>query len=113
MDARGVQRLLERIQGLADTVEHVGSKYIETMQHEPRLSDDAKSKIAPLYREHALRLIQLHSTLGLAICDALKNEMDDENAAGQLDLMRANFQTFRDNAQASLSREIGEMAKLG
>ncbi len=113
MDVRGVKRLLERIEGLADTAEHVGSKYIETMQHEPRLSDDARTKIAPLYREHALRVIQLHSALGLAICDAIQSEMDDENATGQLDLMRANFQSFRDNAQASLAREIGESAKLG
>lgn len=113
MDARGVQRLLERIQGLADTSEHVGAKYIEMTQREPRLSDDTKSKIAPLYREHALRLVQLHSALGLAICDAIQNEIDDENARGQLDLMRANFQSFSDKAREGLTREIGDKEKLG
>ncbi len=112
MDARGVMRLLERIQGLADTAEHVGSMYVETMQREPRLSDAAKAKLAPLYREHALRLIQLHSSLGLAICDVIENEIDDDNARAQLDLMCANLRTFRDDARTSLASEIGESAKL-
>ncbi len=113
MDARGVQRLLDRIQGLAETVEHVGYKYVETMQREPHLSDVSKAKLERLYREHALRAIQLHSTLGLAICDTIQNELDDDNARGQLDLMRANLRTLHDNARESLVREIGEKAKLG
>ncbi len=103
MDARGVQRLLERIYGLADTAEHVGSKYVETMQREPRLRDETKATLVALYREHALRVQQLHSSLGLAICDAVQSDMDDDAARGQLDLMRANLQTLKDAARENLS----------
>ncbi len=113
MDTRGVKRLLERIEGIADTAEHVGSKYIETMQHEPRLSSAAQERLALLYREHALRVMQLYSALGLSICDAVQRELDDDDARGQLDLMRTNFQAFNDRAREGLERGIGEKAKLG
>ena len=45
MDARGVQRLLEKILGMAETADHVGMRHAETMQREPRLSDAAKAKL--------------------------------------------------------------------
>jgi hypothetical protein len=105
MDARGVQRLLEKIYGMADTAEHVGSKNIETMQREPRVSDIAKRRLQSLYREHALRVQQLHSNLGLAICDAIQNEMEDDTARGQLDLMRANLQSLSEAAKAQLDAD--------
>jgi hypothetical protein len=112
MDARGAKRLLERIEGIADTAEHVGSKYVETMQHEPSLSPATQERLTLLYREHALRVMQLYSSLGLSICDAIERELDDENSRGQVDLMRANFRTFNDRARLGLEREIGAKAKL-
>jgi len=102
MDARGMQRLLERIYGMADTADHVGSKNIETMQREPRLRDETKAALAALYREHALRVQQLHSHLGIAICDAVQNDMDDDAARAALDLMRANLQTLNHAAKNQL-----------
>ena len=101
MDARGVQRLLERIYGMADTADHVGSKIIETMQRE-RLRDETKAALAALYQEHALPVQQLHSGLGLAICDAILNDLEDHAARGALDLIRANLQALHDAANRQL-----------
>ena len=107
MDARGVQRLLERIYGMADSAEHVGSKNIETIQREPRLRDETKAALVALYRAHALRVQQLHSGLGLAICDVVLSELDDDAARGALDLMRANLQTLNIAAQNDLDADKG------
>ena len=98
MDARGAQRLLEKIQGLAETAEHIGTRYVETMQREPRLSNATKAKLARLYAEHARRLTDVYVALGLDICDALKGEVEDDQARGQLELFRANFETLRRRA---------------
>jgi hypothetical protein len=98
MDARGAQRLLEKIQGLAETAEQIGSRYVETMQREPRLSDAAKAKLTRLYVEHARRLTDVYAALGLEICDAVKDEAEDDQARGQLELFRANFETLRQRA---------------
>lgn len=106
MDARGVQRLLERIYGMADTADHVGSKNIETMQRESRLRDETKIALAALFREHALRVQQLQSALGLAICDAVQGDMDDDAARAALDLMRANMQSLHDAATQKLSANL-------
>jgi hypothetical protein len=104
MDARGVQRLLERIYGMADTADHVGSKNIETMQRE-RLRDETKAALATLYHVHALRVQQVHAGLGLAICDAILNDLDDDTARGALDLMRANLQSLHDAAKNKMQGE--------
>ncbi len=98
MDARAVQRLLEKIQGMAETAEHVGARSVEMMQREPRLSAAAKARLAPLYAEHARRLTELYAALGLEICAAVQDEMDDAPAGGQLDLFRANFRSMRERA---------------
>ncbi len=98
MDARGVQRLLEKIQGLAETSEHVGTRYSETMQREPRLSDTAKAQLARLYAEHAQRLTSVYAALGLGICDAVKDEVEDDQARGHLELFRANFESMKNRA---------------
>jgi hypothetical protein len=98
MDARAVQRLLEKIQGMAETAEHVGARSVEMMQREPRLSDAAKARLTPLYADHARRLMQVYSTLGLDICAVVEDEMDDALARGQLDLFRANFRSMHERA---------------
>ncbi len=98
MDARGAQRLLEKIQGMAETAEHVRARSVEMMQREPRLSDAAKARLAPLYAEHARRLAELYAALGLEICAVVQNEVEDDQARGQLDLFRANFKSMRERA---------------
>ncbi len=98
MDGRAVQRLLEKIQGMAETAEHVGARSVEMMQREPRLSDAAKARLTPLYAAHARRLMQVYSTLGLEICSIVQDEMDDAPARGQLDLFRANFRSMHERA---------------
>ncbi len=112
LDARAVQRLLEKIQGMTETAEHVGMRSAEGIQREARLSDAAKAKLVPLYREHALRIMLLYARLGLAICDTAQNEMEDDVARGQLDLFRANFTSMAERAKESLAHEIGAAAKL-
>ena len=105
MDARGVQRVLERIYGMADTADHVGIKNVETIQREPRLREETQAALAALYREHALRVQELHSNLGLAICDAVQNDMDDDAARSALDLMRANLQSLHAAARKNLDAD--------
>jgi hypothetical protein len=112
MDARGMQRLLEKTQALAESTEHVGLRNAETMQREPRLSDLAKSGLAPLYREHAFRLTRLYCKLGLALCETLQPEAEDDAARGQLDLFRANFASLDERAAQSL-RDLAPEARLG
>ena len=102
MNARAVQRLLERVYGMADTADHVGSKNIETIQAAPRLRDETKTALAALFREHAWRVQQLHSSLGLAMCVAVQKDLDDDAAHGALDMMRANLQTLHDAARNAL-----------
>ena len=96
MDGRAVQRLLEKIQGMAETAEHVGARSGEMMQREPHLSDAAKARLAPLYAAHARRLTELYVALGLEICAVVEDEMDDAPARGQLDLFRANFRSMHE-----------------
>lgn len=101
MDARGVQRLLERLYGMADTAAHVGSKNIEAVNRE-HLRDETKAGVISLYQVHALRVQEMHSALGLAICDAVVNDLDDDAARGALALMRANLQSLHDQAMINL-----------
>ncbi len=111
MDVRGVQRLLEKTQGMAESAEHVGARTAEMSQREPRLSDAAKANLGPLYREHSLRLTQLYCRLGAHLCAAVENEMEDDVARGQLDLYRANFAALDAQAAAALEKEIGATAR--
>ncbi len=113
MDARTVQRLLEKIQGMAETAEPVGARSAEAMQREPRLSEAAKKQLAPLYREHALRLMLLYADYGAAICDTIRPEADDDTARGIVDLFHGNFSAMADRARENLRREIGADVKLG
>jgi hypothetical protein len=112
MDARGVQRIFEKIQGMAETAEHVGARNAEMMQREPRLSDAAKAKLAPMYAEHALRLMKLYAALGLEICNVVQEEVEDDQARAQLELFRANLGSMNERAVLAL-RDIGTAKKLG
>ena len=112
MDARAVQRLLEKIQGLAETAEQVGTRSAESMRREPHLSDAAKEQLAPFYREHALRLTLLYSELGGLICETIRSEAQDGTARGLVDLFHANFYAMRDRSREKLRREFGAEARL-
>ncbi len=112
MDARTIQRLLEKIQAMAETAEQVGGRSAESMEREPRLSDGSKKQLAPLYREHALRLMSLYSDLGARICETVRDEAEDDTTRGLVDLFQANFSAMRDRARESLRREFGGDSKL-
>ncbi len=112
MDARGVQRLLEKIHGLAETATMVGAKTAEAMLHEPRLSDGLKHQLLLLYREEALRRTILSAALGLAICRALEPELDDAAARDRLEFFRVRFEALYENAQADIEKEFAESSAL-
>lgn len=112
MDARGVQRALEKIQGLAESAEGIGVRNVETIQREPRLSASARQELLPLYREHALKMVLMYSELGAAICEILRKEAEDDTARGLVDLFHANFSAMRDRSLEKLRREIGAVERL-
>jgi hypothetical protein len=107
MDARVVQRLLEKIQGMAETAETVGMRTIEGMQREPHLSDTAKQTLTPLFREHALRLMWSYSQLGATVCETIRSEAEDNTARGLIDLFHANFAAMASRSQDMLKHEFG------
>ncbi len=104
MDARGVQRTLERLQGLAESAEALGERSIETMLREPGLSDNAKQELVHLYSTQSLRLTLLYSEFGVSICDVLRGEAKDDTARGLIDLFHAGFFSLRDRARSKLEQ---------
>jgi hypothetical protein len=112
MDARGVQRLLEKIHGLAETATTVGAKSAEAMRHEPRLSDRLKQQLWLLYRKEALQRTMLSAAFGLAICRALEPELDDAAARDRLEFFRVRFQALYEHAQSDLEKEFAESSAL-
>ena len=112
MDARGVQRLLEKIQGMAETADHVGTRNAEMLQREPRLSQVAKESLLPLYAEHAQRQARSYALLGLEICNVVQAELEDDQGRALLELFRANLAGMNERAAAAL-RDLGPSAKLG
>ncbi len=107
MDARGVQRLLEKIRGMAESAEHVGAQMVENVQREARLSDETKRALASLYREHALRTMLAYSQLGANVCETVRGEADDNTARGLIDLFHANFAAMAARSQDTLRHEFG------
>jgi hypothetical protein len=107
MDARAVQRLLEKIQGMAENAEPVGTRTIETLQREASLSDATRQHLCALHREHALRIMLMYAQLGEHVCDTIRAEADDNTARGLLDLFHANFAAMAARSQDSLRREFG------
>lgn len=112
MDARGVQRMLEKLQGLAESAEHLGIRNIEMVEREPGISNAAKQQLILLYREQSLRLMHLYSSLGEQVCDVLRSEAADNTARGLVDLFHANFTTLRARSQDLLNQDIGRETKL-
>lgn len=114
MDARGVQRLLDKTFGMADTAMFVGAKTTDVALRDARLSDAVKQLLIPLYGEEALRRTLNYAGLGLALVRAIENEMDDDAARQQLEFYRARFreiyvrarQTFEQDFAASRALEF-------
>jgi hypothetical protein len=104
MDARGILRLLEKTQGLAETAEQLGMRHAETIAREPRLSDEGKRTLTRLYAQHSQRLALLYCQLGLQACDALQSEAEDDAARGQIELFRASFSSVQERATALLQQ---------
>ncbi len=112
MDARGVQRLLEKVYALADTATTVGAKSAAGLLRDARLSGGLKEKLTPLYQEESLRRALLHSSLGLALCRAIEPELDDAAAHAQMEFFRVRLQALYENARADLTRDFAESKAL-
>ncbi|HZQ10338.1 MAG TPA: hypothetical protein VFD70_27415 [Anaerolineae bacterium] len=112
MDARGVQRLLDKTYGLAETALTVGAKTSEAALRDARLSDRVKEKLIPLYGEEALRRTLNYAGLGLAICRVIESELDDDAAREQLEFYRVRLQAIYVNARVTFDKDFGESHAL-
>ncbi len=111
MDARGVQQILGKIEGLAQGVERIGAEMAATVEPDGLLSDVAKTRLRPIYREHSLRLLVLYAQLGESVCELIAEEAEDKTARRLVQLFRANFAAMRGRAQDLLRLELGVEAK--
>lgn len=102
MDVRGIDRMLEKTFGMADTAQSAGAKTIETIVRDARISDRAKRQLIPLFRQDAANRTLTYANLGLAVCQVLESEMDDPDARARLEFYRVGFQTLRARAQTDL-----------
>jgi hypothetical protein len=112
MDARGVQRLLDKTFGLAETAMTVGGKTAEVALRDARLTDAVKQKLIPLYGEEALRRTLNYAGLGLALCRAVESEMDDAAAREQLEFYRVRFRVLYENARTAFQQEFANSHAL-
>jgi hypothetical protein len=112
MDARGVQRVLDKTFGLAETALTVGAKSADMALRDARLSDEAKAKMLPLYAEESLKRTLNYAGLGLALCGAIENEPDDEAARAQLEWYRVRLRTIYRDAHAAYQRDFGGSTAL-
>lgn len=106
MDARGVQRLLDKTFGMAETAMTVGGKTAETALRDARLPDEVKAKLIPLYGEEALRRTLNYAGLGLALCRAVEGSLDDDAARAQLEYYRVRLEAIYREARAAFEHEF-------
>lgn len=106
MDARGVQRLLDKTWLMADSAMMVGAKTTEVALRDTRLSEPVKAKLIPLYGEETLRRAMNYAGLGLALCRAVRDEMDDDAARAQLESYRAQLQAVYESARRAFEKEF-------
>lgn len=102
MDARGVDRLLEKTYGMAETAIAAGAKTIEGIARDARLADRLKQQLIPLFRRESLTRTLNYTQLGLAVCSALAADMEDDAARARLAFYRAGFQELQMRAQNDL-----------
>ncbi len=112
MDARGVQRLLEKTFGMAETAMTVGGKTTEVALRDARLPEATKQKLIPLYGEESLRRTLNYAGLGLALCRAVADDVDDDAARSQLEFYRIRFGVIYDDARRALDREFRDSHAL-
>ncbi len=112
MDARGVERLLDKTFGLAETALTVGEKTTVMALRDARISDAAKAKLVPLYAEESLRRTLNYAGLGLAICRAIEGEMDDEAARARLEFYRSRLNEIYQDAHAAWERDFKDSRAL-
>ncbi len=98
LDGRGVQRLLEKLLGLAETATDVGMKSAEVMLRTANLSDTTKAKLLPLYQNEARARARGHARLGLDLCAAVEDELADAGARAELERFRAAFHLIHEQA---------------
>lgn len=106
MDARGVQKLLDKTFLMADSAMSVGGKMAEVAMRDLRLPDGVKASLLPLYGEEALRRTLNYAGLGLALCRAVENHLDDDAARVQLESYRTRLQAIYGTARAGLEHEF-------
>lgn len=112
MDARGVQRLLDKTFGMAETAMTVGGKTAEVALRDARLPDEIKKKLIPLYGEEALRRTLNYAGLGLALCRAIEGSLDDDAAREQLEDYRLRLRAIYQDARAAFDKEFADSRAL-
>lgn len=112
MDARGVNKLLEKTFGMAETAMTVGGKTTEVALRDARLPEAVKQKLIPLYGEEALRRTLNYAGLGLALCRAVEDELDDDAARSQLEFYRARLRVIYGQARAAFEKDFAESHAL-
>lgn len=106
MDARGVNKLLEKTFGMAETAMTVGGKTTEVVLRDVRLPEAVKQKLIPLYGEEALRRTLNYAGLGLALCRAVESELEDDAARSQWEFYRGRLADIYDAARAAFEKEF-------
>ncbi len=112
MDVRGVNKLLEKTFGMAETAMTVGSKTTEVTLRDVRLPETVKQRLIPLYGEEALRRTLNYAGLGLALCGAVEGDLDDDAARNQLEFYRVRLRAIYDEARAVFEREFRDSHAL-
>lgn len=112
MDARGVQRLLDKTFLMADSAMSVGGKTAEVALRDSRLPEAVKQKLIPLYGEEALRRTMNYAGLGLALCRVIENELDDDAARQQLEFYRVRFEAIYARAHKAFEKEFANSRAL-
>ncbi len=102
MDVRGIERLLEKTYGMADTASAAGAKTLEGIVRDARFSDETKRKLIPLYRRESLRRMLNYAELGLAVCEVIASDLEDEGARARWEFYRDGFAVIHAQAQSDL-----------
>lgn len=106
MNARAIDRLLEKTYGMADTARSAAAKTTLAALRDARLPDALKARLVALYGEESLRRTLNYAGLGLAICRAIEPEAEDEAAREQLEFYRSHFREIYTGARANLERDF-------
>jgi hypothetical protein len=112
MDARAIDRLLDKTFGLAESAMTVGEKTTAVALRDARLPDGVKESLIPLYREEALKRTLNYAGLGLALCRAVESEADDDAARKQLEFYRVRLRVIYGEARRAFENEFANSRAL-